>query len=165
MLRRMNTMNWKLRLAGVLVACACGLIAWKFAWATPAVDVFNTLIAEPVLLEELDVAAETDTEEIELKTRGFWECRVVESRVPPGGDFGWHSHPGPKFVMITAGTLTKYEADGSSADYPAGTGFVDPPGAVHTGGNEGDVELKVVAFLLLPAGAPLRIDEPAPLGD
>ena len=29
----------------------------------------------------------------------------------PGGHTGWHSHPGPVFVTIQAGTMTFYDAD------------------------------------------------------
>jgi quercetin dioxygenase-like cupin family protein len=147
------------------IGSAFGGIAIGIAWATPAAGIFATLVAGPVALDEIDINSHSGEDSVKIKTKGDWECRVVEFRVPPGGDntFGWHSHPGPKFVMITAGALTKYEADGTSAVYPAGTGFVDAPGDVHTGGNEGDSELKLVAFFLIPLGEAIRTDEEDPL--
>ena len=60
----------------------------------------------------------------------------MNHRIAPGGHTGWHSHPGPVFVMVTAGTLTKYEADDPDLTpqvYPKGTGFVEYPGVVHIG--------------------------------
>ena len=160
----MSKMNWKLRFAGVLVAGALGLVAWKFAWATPAFGVSSTPLSGPVALDEIDIVSETRTHGVILKTRGEWETRVVHFRVVPGGDFGWHSHPGPVFVMVTEGTLTLYHADDPTTPviYPAGTGFVEEPGHENIGRNEADVDLELVAFFLTPLGAAPRTDEPAP---
>src|SRR5687768_6519248 len=115
----MTKMKLKLMCAGVFVGCALGLIALRVAWATPAKDFFATFIAGPVALGPIDIKGETDTHEIEIKTTGVWETRVAEIRIAPGGHTGWHSHPGPVFVMITAGTMTLEQADGSTAVYPA----------------------------------------------
>ena len=159
----MRKWNWKLKLAGILVACALGLVAWKFAWATPGKDVTVTTLAGPVILDELDIKAETDSYEAEIKTKGWSDARVVRHHIAPGGHTGWHSHPGPVFVMVTAGTLTKYEGDDPEPTvYPAGTGFVEEPGEVHIGRNKGDVDLEMVSFLLIPLGEPTRIDQPDP---
>jgi quercetin dioxygenase-like cupin family protein len=159
----MSKMKWKLMLAGVVVACAFGGFAIGIAWATPGHLVFPVPLSARVTLDELDIGNETDTHEIEIKTRGRWDTVVVHYTIKPGGHTGWHTHPGPVFVMINEGTMTKYEADGSAAVYPAGTGFVegvhDHP---HIAGNEEDSDLKFVAFFLVPQGAPLRIDHPAP---
>jgi len=120
-----------------------------------------------VVLDSMDLKIETDTYELEIKTNGLSDARVVEFRVIPGGHFGWHTHPGPVFVMVTAGTLTLYEADDptTGVDYAAGTGFVDPGGGhVHDARNEGNTDVKLVAFFLTPQGTPIRIDAPAPTG-
>ena len=160
----MKTVRSKVLLGGLLAACVFGGVALQSVWATPAAGVTSTALAGPVVLDEMNIKVETDTHELELKTKGEWESRVVHFRIVPGGHFGWHSHPGPVFVMITSGTLTLYHADDPTTpiNYPAGTGFVDH-GDVHIAGNaaqEGDVQ--VVAFFLTPKGAPIRIDEPAP---
>jgi quercetin dioxygenase-like cupin family protein len=158
----MSKMKWKVMSAGVFVGCALGLIALRVAWATPAEGFFATFIAGPVTLGEMDIKGETDTHEIEIKTKGLWQSRVAEIRIAPGGHTGWHSHPGAVFVMITAGTMTLEQADGSTAVYPAGTGFAEPPDHVHIARNEGTDDLELVAFFLTRAGAPPRTDEPAP---
>ena len=152
----------KLLLAGVLVAGAFGGMAVGVAWATNGSGVGSTLVAGPVELDELDIQADSDTHEIELKTRGDWECRVVHFHIAAGGDTGWHSHPGPVFVMIKSGTMTLEQSDGSTAVYPPGTGFVEDVRRVHIARNKGDVELVFDAFILIPVGAPVRIDEPKP---
>ncbi len=159
----MNRKSWKLVLAGVFVACAFGGLAVGLAWATPGFGVINTIISGPLVHDELDMKAASDTHEIELRTRGRWVSRVIHHRIVPGGYTGWHSHPGPVFVMINAGTFTKYEAgDPNPHVYPPGSGFVEAPGSVHLGRNEGNVDVQLVAYYLTPEGASPRTDEPQP---
>jgi hypothetical protein len=164
----MSKMKWKPMLAGVFVACAFGGIALRFAWATPPSapgTITPTVIAAPVVLGSMNIKIENDTYELELKTKGLSDARVVHFKVAPGGYFGWHTHPGPVFVMITAGTLTYYDSDDptNGVDYDAGTGFVDQGGGhVHDARNEGDIDVELVAFFLTPQGTPIRIDAPQP---
>src|SRR5262249_1566509 len=161
----MFKMKWRLLFAGSLVAFAVGGFALGFAYATPGRGVTVTTLAGPVALDELDIKVESDTHGLKIKTRGEWETRVVHHTITPGGGTGWHSHPGAVFVMVTAGTLTKYDADDPDLTpqvYPKGTGFVEHPGEVHIGTNQGDVDLEMVSFLLIPLGAQPRIDEPDP---
>ena len=160
----MSARNWKLMLAGFVVAFAFGASALRYAWATPGKDAVPTVIAGPVTLGPLDMKGETATHELELKTTGLSQSIIVRFHIAPGGHTGWHSHPGPAFVMVKTGTLTLYYADDPDVgvDYPAGTGWVEEPGRVHIARNHGDTEVELDAFLLVPLGAPLRTDEPAP---
>ena len=154
----------KLTLAGIVIAGALGGAALRLAWATPGAGAASAVLSGAVLLDEIDTKGETDTHEVEIKASGQWEMRVIRFRFEPGGHTGWHSHPGPVFVMVTAGTLTFYRADDpdNPIEYPAGTGFVEDARRVHLAANEGDVDLELDAFLLIPLGEPARIDEPGP---
>ena len=59
----------------------------------------------------------------------------------PGGTSGWHTHPGHSLIIVTAGTVTTYEADDPECTphaYTVGMGIVDPGGGhVHNIRNEG----------------------------
>ena len=160
----MSKLKSKLVLAGVLVGCAFGGIGIGVAWATPGAGVTSTLIAGPVALDEINIVSQNPTHGVMIKTRGEWETRVVGYTIAPGGHTGWHSHPGPVFVMITAGKMTISHADDptTAVVYPAGTGFVEDGSDTHIAGNAGTSDLKFVAFFLIPKGAAPRIDEPAP---
>jgi quercetin dioxygenase-like cupin family protein len=161
----MSKMRLKLMLAGVFVAGALGAVTLKVAWATPPQGVTSTLIAGPVVLDDIDVVSQTPAHGVMIKTRGLSDAYVQYSRIAPGGQTGWHSHPGPVFVLITAGTGTEYEADDPTltpVDHPAGTGFVEDVGNTHILRNEGDTNVELIAFFLVPKGAPRRIDEPQP---
>lgn len=164
----MCRMNLKLISAALSVGCALGVITMKVARATPssgAGTITPTLISGPAVLDSMDIKIEDDDYELELKTNGLSDARVVHFTVAPGGFFGWHTHPGPVFVMVTAGTLTYYDSHDpdNGVDYEAGSGFVDPGGGhVHDARNEGDTDVEIVAFFLTPRGTPIRIDAAAP---
>jgi hypothetical protein len=153
----------KLTLAGVLVASAFGASFLRLTWATPGAGVTNVLLAGPADVDEVHLVDQSPTHGIILRTRGDWECRVIEHTIAPGGHTGWHSHPGPVFAMVTAGTVTMFHADDPDTPefYPTGTGFVDHGGA-HIAGNAGDVDVKIVACYFIPKGSSPRIDEDAP---
>ena len=90
---------------------------------------------------------------------------MLENRIAPGGSFGWHSHPGPSFVVVKTGALTLYRADDPSCTgevVEAGSGFVDNGGDIHLVRNEGSVETVVYVMSLVPRGASRRIDEAHP---
>jgi len=150
--------------AVVVGAALAGGIAWRVAWATPGQGNTVTILAGPTLLDEFDDVSESPTYGVKVKTRGLSDGYVQHNRVAPGGYSGWHSHPGPIFVLVTAGTATLvHAADPLKPEvYPAGTGFVEEVDEVHNLRNEGDIDLELVAFVLVPMGAPRRIDEPAP---
>jgi quercetin dioxygenase-like cupin family protein len=159
----MSKMKLKLVSAGILVAVAFGAVALRVALATPLRGVTPTVLAGPVMLDEIDIKSNTDDHKLKIQTRGEWVSRVVHYRVVPGGEFGWHSHPGANFVAVTAGTLTKYEAGNPTPFvYPQGTGFVEDADQVHFAANEGNTDLEVVVFLLTRAGEAPRTDEPQP---
>ncbi len=163
----MSKLRGKWLVAGVLGACAFGAIALKLAWATPPKGLTQTLIAGPVTLDDIQVVHQTPTWGVMIKTRGQSDAYVASNIIAPGGDTGWHSHPGPVFVLITAGSATVYEGDDPTFTptvYPAGTGFMDQPDSPHIVRNEGDVNLVLTAVFLVPQGAPRRIDEPPPAG-
>jgi quercetin dioxygenase-like cupin family protein len=159
----MNNWKWKLILAGVVAAGVIGGIALTSARATPRSGVTATVLAGPVVLDEMHVGGETDDWEMEIKSKGLTDAHVVHQKVAPGGYSGWHSHPGPVFVLIPSGTATLYNAtEWTVTEYPAGTGFVETAGHVDNLVNEGATDLEFIAIFLVPKGAPRRIDEPAP---
>jgi quercetin dioxygenase-like cupin family protein len=83
---------------------------------------------------------------------------VQQVTIAPGAVTGWHSHHGPVFVVVAAGTMTLYQADDPTCTgetYTAGQVFVDPgQGNVHNARNEGSVGVVLYAtYLDVPSGA------------
>jgi hypothetical protein len=76
---------------------------------------------------------------------------------------GWHTHPGPSFVIVTQGSVTAYEGDDPTCTphvYTAGTdhnAFIDPGnGHVHIIRDESGQIAKTIAVQFIPAGATRR---------
>ena len=100
-----------------------------------------------------------------IKTTRASNMHVLSNRITPGGSFGWHSHPGPSFVIINSVTATVYfGADPTCRPHKfrAGSGFVDKGLDVHLVRNEGTVDLVTVVVSFVPNGKTRRIDEPKP---
>ena len=91
--------------------------------------------------------------EIELELRG--PSDVLQSLLvfQPGGDTGWHTHPGPVVVVVKSGALTEYEANGCVVVHPTGSVFFESKGKVHRAVNQTGVVTEVYATFLSPAGA------------
>jgi quercetin dioxygenase-like cupin family protein len=102
-------------------------------------------------------------------TRGHQPYDAVTQliTIAPGGNTGWHTHPGQAVAIVKSGTLTIYEGDDTSCegrDYTAGQVYLDPGyGHVHIGRNEGDTDLEIyVTYLDVPLGGGVRIDAADP---
>jgi quercetin dioxygenase-like cupin family protein len=155
----------KLMLAVAFVACAVGGFALRNTQATPPTAGFtSTPIVGPTVVDEFDSMAQADDWKARLKTKGLSDVYVTHFAIVPGGNGGWHSHPGPSIIAVKAGTATFYDEcdDFVRQQIPAGSGFVEDAGCVHLLANEGSVDLEVVVIQIGPRGAPRRIDEPAP---
>lgn len=163
---QLSRRTWRstLAVAAMLGLLLAGGTALRFAWATPGAGVSGHTIAGPIVLDEIDLKGESETHEVEIKVKGLSDAYVAYRKIAPGGHSGWHSHPGPVFVLVKAGTTTRYRADPTLPPevYPAGTGFVEEPGDPDLVANEGDTDVELIAVFLVPLGAPPRIDEPAP---
>jgi quercetin dioxygenase-like cupin family protein len=77
----------------------------------------------------------------------------------PGGQSGWHLHPGPAVVTVKSGEFTLDQDDCSSATYSAGQVVVEPTGHVHRVRNVGTTDLEFwVTFLDIPVSSPQRLE-------
>ena len=154
------------RLALALIAVLVGAAAFVgVVLATPPSGVTNTPLGQGSLAP-IDVrGGKAGKWKVRIKTKGQSDVVVTESRVAPGGHFGWHSHPGPSLVVVKSGTSTFYRGDDPECTphvYEQGDAYVDPGDVVHVARNEGEEELVLISIRLLPAGATARMDEPDP---
>jgi quercetin dioxygenase-like cupin family protein len=100
---------------------------------------------------------------IKVKIKGPVDVAIVHVTFQPGGTLGWHSHPGATFVMVTSGTVTRVNAAGCTREtFGAGQGFFEQPNAVHLAENLSSAPAETYVTFIVPVGAPLRVDEPAP---
>jgi quercetin dioxygenase-like cupin family protein len=103
-----------------------------------------------------------------IDVEGPSDIVVAENVFAPGGSSGWHSHPGPVFVLIRSGALTLYDGHDPNCrgqTYTAGEGFVMPgPGHAMMVRNESTTTAAEVhaVYLGVPVAGSRRVDEAKP---
>lgn len=154
----MNRTVTRALVLGLLVA----VVAAGVTLATPGSAAVGTTLGRGTL-EAGDMIKNRN---LKLTVRTDIDVVTQTITIGAGGHTGWHSHPGPVFVTITAGTMTFYDGDDPTCApvvYPTGSTFIDEGGGhVHIARNEGTTNLVLYATYLLPVGAPLRTDVPDP---
>jgi quercetin dioxygenase-like cupin family protein len=116
------------------------------------------------VFDEIDVK----THQVKIKAKGTSDVYVTRNAIAPrtetdpGGQSGWHTHPGPSLIIVTAGEIMAYDGDDPTCTptrYAAGEGFVDQgDGHVHLLRNETNAPAETVAIQILPKDAARRID-------
>ena len=155
----------------VVMICGVMLAASHFgdsrstgsAFATPSSGITQVPVASGVF-DPFHVSRKFDGWKALLKVDELTTIAYQSSTAIPGGSTGWHSHPGPVFITVTAGTVTVYNAEDPACTprvFTAGEGLVEPE-TVHILRNEGTVEAKWTSANIRPIDQPARFDEPAP---
>src|SRR3954464_4279407 len=99
----MSRKTLKRMVAGGLVGCAVGAMILGVARATPPHGATNTLIAGPATFGEIHAMTLFPDYTALVKTRGLSDGYLRYLKIAPGGDTGWHSHPGIIFGLVQAG--------------------------------------------------------------
>ena len=102
---------------------------------------------------------------VEIKAKPALDLAVQSIVFQPGGQSGWHSHPGPVFIQVVSGTMTFYESDDPACTpvvRTAGQGFLDVGEHAHIARNETAAPAQNIVTYFAPPGAALRKDEPNP---
>jgi quercetin dioxygenase-like cupin family protein len=145
-------------LAAVVTVAALALVAGS-ASATAPSGTTTELVARATLTG----GYKAHVHGIKVKIKGPVDVAVVHVTFQPGGTLGWHSHPGATFVMVTSGTVTRVDARSCTSEtFSAGQGFFEEPNDVHVALNKTSEPAETYVTFIVPVGAPLRVDEPAP---
>ena len=155
-----------LRLAAAVVALALALLAALIALprdratATPPSGIAAELLARGTIAQ----ASHVRVAGIKLATRGPIDVATVRVTFQPGGSTGWHIHPGPALVTVKTGQLTLHRAKGCRTQtFSAGQTFLEfGPDDVNLTRNETGSRKVTTVSVMLPVGAPITVDAPAP---
>jgi quercetin dioxygenase-like cupin family protein len=148
--------------AGVVVAATLVVVPAK---GTPPSGVSIAPLAPVAILNEINDNAKTGDWKAKVETHGLSNLDINEVTIQPGGTLGWHSHPGPSFVIVKSGTASFYQGDDETCTprvIPAGSSLFEPANTVHIVRNEGSVPLVNVVVQIVPLGAPRLISQPDP---
>jgi quercetin dioxygenase-like cupin family protein len=154
-MRRRTTNRKVINLRMVLVVAVLG--------AVPAVVAGTALATAGSGFKERTVVARgTLAPHFKIKlqqTSSAGDVVIQKFVLAPGGQSGWHLHPGPAVVTIKSGELTLDQEDCSTTTYSPGEAAVEPIDHIHRVRNVGTEDLEFwVAFLDVPVGSPQRLE-------
>lgn len=137
----------------VLLCSATAAVVPAGAAADPSGGVSGTVLGKG-----------TSSSTIEVKSEGPTEVVVRHVVIAPGGSTGWHHHPGRLIAVVHKGTLTRTLEDCSVQTSSAGQAIVEDAGDrhVHVGRNLGTEPVELYVTYVIPAGAPLAIENGNP---
>ncbi len=123
------------------------------AGPAPAADYANGVKSKVVL----KTTVTSNGEPIRYPSGGRPEVTAAEVEIAPGAETGFHSHPGPVYAWVVAGSLTIEAAGGGSKTYVAGDPIVEMTGVAHSGRNTGAVPARLLVFYLGTEGSPVTV--------
>ncbi len=154
---------------GLAIALVCVLASSDSLLATPGsgVTLSNKVVSAAVAIQARTMAHKlllldvgSDREPVNIEN--------VHQTFAPGGYSGWHSHPGPGFVIVEQGTITIETTVGCFVDYPQGSVLFAVPGNILNASNRTSAPVVLDGYFFLPSfdppGANFRVDEPAQYG-
>lgn len=150
--------------AAIVLATLAAIVA--VATASPASGVTPTLLARGTY-EPFNVRSDKrGPVDFRAKAKTPVDVVVRKHDYLPGSTTGWHSHPGPAFITVTAGELTYYHYDDRHCKphvVSAGQGFVDN-GRGHVVRNETGQPAQDMTVIIAPVGGAFRgeLDAPGP---
>ena len=154
------------RIAILVGGVAVAAISAGVVSATPPGGTTSTLIGRATFGESFNIKRMgADGWDVKVKATPALDVAVQRIVFQPGGQSGWHSHPGPVFISVVEGTMTFYESDDPTCNpvvRHAGEGYLDVGDHAHIARNETSEPATNVVTYLAPPAAALRIDEPSP---
>lgn len=115
--------------------------------------------------QTLKVMRKTGDWDIDIKSKPSVDVAVQSIVFQPGAQSGWHSHPGPVFIIVKDGTMTFYQSDDPTCTpivRTAGQGYLDLGEHPHIARNESSMPSTNTVVYFTPQAAALKIDQPAP---
>lgn len=115
--------------------------------------------------QNFDVTRISKDWHFDLKAKPAFDLAVQHIVFQPGGQSGWHSHPGPVLIQVVSGTMTFYASDDPACTpivRNAGEGYLDLGERPHIARNESDAVAETLVTYFAPPGESLRIDADAP---
>ena len=143
------------------------------SWATPGSGV---VVTERVVSSAADIESSIiqggDSGQLQLHQKigggkSLVNVTTATQTFAPGGSSGWHSHPGPGWVVIVSGTASMEETQGCFVDYPAGSVIFEAgPSDIHNLHNRSGTDAMVLrTWFFSPVGVPGRIDQQPMIGE
>jgi quercetin dioxygenase-like cupin family protein len=134
-------------------------------WATAGSGTTSTVVGPPATFAGFKISRDApDGWDVKIHAKDGLKVATQTITFQPGGQSGWHTHPGPVFISVKEGTMTFYDENCNATVRIAGEGFLDTGLTPHLARNEsGAPATNVVTYFAPPSAPTLRIDAPQPL--
>ena len=100
---------------------------------------------------------------IQFSTEGSTDVLVQQVDIAPGGQSGWHEHPGLVIVAVATGAVIVTVGCRAGLQYSAGQSFTEPPLTPMLVENASSTApAQNFATLVVPSGRAPRIELPGP---
>ena len=130
------------------------------ALANAGTSITTTILGQRATLSD---SVHVNQERVKFETKDATDVLVQTITFQPHGTSGWHFHPGVVIVVVESGHVTTHNASCETRTYGPHQSFVESGSAPFMVSNESDTEKAVVyATLVVPAGAPFRIETQIP---
>ena len=126
------------------------------AWGVVSLAGVTAAIATPpsgsISRNELAVGKVTDN--IDIQRTEPSEFHIHNLTLDPGANSGWHTHPGPEYSIVKAGTIVLVRAPKCEPiTLSAGQGFFTSDGTAHMAHNDTKEPAELYVTYTVPAGA------------
>ena len=145
--------------AGTIIA---GLVV-----ATPLINLTSPVVAAGNVSNGLNVHGvakdlnDKNYFNVYLTTQGPATISSQVASFKPGGENGWHSHPGLVTVTLTQGSIVWYNGNCEATTYNAGDAWAEGS-KIHMFRVVGNAAVLIYATFITAQDEPLRTDEPEP---
>ena len=147
---------------GVAATIIAGLVV-----ATPLINLTSPVVAAGNVSRWLNVHGvakdlnDNNYFNVYLTTQGLATISSQVASYKPGGENGWHSHPGLVTVTLTQGSIVWYNGNCEATTYNAGDAWVEGS-QIHMFRVVGNAAVLLYATFITAQDEPLRTDEPEP---
>jgi quercetin dioxygenase-like cupin family protein len=88
---------------------------------------------------------------------------MYEITLSQGNVTGWHTHPGPTYVVVSKGVIVEDHGCGNTVEHAAGSAFFEDTGQVHNVANLRGEAAKLYIMQIVPLNTPDLTDVPPPV--
>ena len=147
---------------GVAATIIAGLVV-----ATPIINLTSPVVAAGNVSGGLNVHGvakdlnDNNYFNVYLTTQGPATISTQVASFKPGGENGWHSHPGLVTVTLTQGSIVWYNGNCEATTYNAGDAWAEGS-QIHMFRVVGKEAVLIYATFITAQDEPIRTDEPEP---
>jgi len=143
--------------AVVAVAMGVVFLSGNAVMATPPVGLTAKVLAKGTLAKPVEIEALG----VQFSTEGATDVYVQQVDFAPGGNSGWHEHPGLVLIAVATGAVIATTGCQAGHLYSAGQSFVEPPlTPIFVANASSSSPAQNFATLVVPAGRAPRIELP-----